>query len=310
MRDLAPGGIGVDSFACVSGELTGRPEDIAGFAELWRSLSPGKEFAAMGSGTYRKMTRSIGEYIKDCLEQVLGRNHVRPEDVDCLVLSTSDACLARLGPDLAVDVLREAGMTRCVPAVLSMQQCCSSLAALRYGWELFADDDVRNVVVMGLDFTLEDSERVKTFAVFGDAVAGCLISREPADGSLELLSSALTVDYSGLIGADSFASRQQAARSALDKVFGRTGEQLQKVTKVFGPNLYPPVTLFNAAAAGVPRQRLHAGPATAAYGHCGNADWMVNLIDYEASVGIAAGALYLALSTAPGFFACGLLRGR
>ncbi len=82
MRDLVCGGIGVDSFACVSGELTGQPEDIAGFAELWRSLSPGKEFAAMGSGTYRKMTRSIGEYIKDCLEQVLGRNHVRPEDVE------------------------------------------------------------------------------------------------------------------------------------------------------------------------------------------------------------------------------------
>jgi len=264
----------------------------------------------MGSGTYRKMTRPIGEYIKDCLEQVLGRDHVRPEDVDHLVLSTSDACLARLGPDLAVNVLRETGMTRCVPAVLSLQQCCSSVAALRYGWELFADDDVRNVVVIGLDFTPQDAERVKTFAVFGDAVAGCLISREPADRSLELLGSALTVDYTGLIGTDSFASRQRVARTALDKAFGKSGEQLQKVTKVFAPNLYPAVTMFNNAAAGVPKPQLHTGPAMATYGHCGNADWMINLIEHEASAGIESGALYLALSTAPGFFACGLLKGR
>ena len=81
------------------------------------------------------------------------------------------------------------------------------------------------------------------------------------------------------------------------------------MTKVFGPNLFPAVTLFNTAAAGVPRPLLHAGPAMSAYGHCGNADWIVNLIDYEASAGIASGALYLALSTAPGFFACDLLRG-
>jgi hypothetical protein len=63
----------------------------------------------MGSGTYRKMTRPIGEYVTECLEQVLAGNNVRPAQVDRLVLSTSDACLARLGPDLAVNVLREAG---------------------------------------------------------------------------------------------------------------------------------------------------------------------------------------------------------
>jgi hypothetical protein len=191
-----------------------------------------------------------------------------------------------------------------------MQQRCSSLEALRYAWELFADDDVRNVALIGLDFTPEDSERVRTFAIFGDAVAGCLVSREPGDRSVELLSSALTADYSGIIGADSFASRQGAARSALDKAFGQAGEQLQKVTKVFGPNLYPAVMLFNSAAAGVPRAKLHAGEAMSSYGHCGNADWIINLIDYAASAGIASGELYLALSTAPGFFACGLLRGR
>lgn len=308
MGYAAPDGIGIDSFACTFGELECRPEDIPGFADLWLKLSPDTQFAAMGCGTFRKMAGDIGGYVVDCISRVLAQRGLAPSEVDHLILATSDACLARLGTDLAVDVMRAAGLTGCVPAIMSFQQCCSSIEALRYGRQMFADSEVRNVALIALDFTPDDTERVRSFAIFGDAVAGCLISRVPTPESLDLIGSALTVDHSGLVGSDSFESRQNVALSAIGKVLRETGEQLRAVTKVFGPNLYQPVALFNAMAAGVPRPQLHFGETMRRYGHCGNADWIINLVDYSEHTGLRQGELYLAQATAPGFFACGLLR--
>jgi hypothetical protein len=173
---------------------------------------------------------------------------------------------------------------------------------------MFGDEDVRNVVLVSLDFTPDDAERVRQFALFGDAVASCLISRT-GEGPLRLAASALGVDPEGLAGHDSFMSRQRVAQASLAKVFARGGEGLDRVTKVFPTNLYRPLTVFNAMAAGVPGDRLHFTEPMRAYGHCGNSDWMINLVDYADRAGLRPGELYLAQSSAPGFFACGLLEG-
>ena len=61
MRCLGLNGLGISSFAMTAGETECLPEDIPGFAGLWHSLSPDREFSTMGSGAYRKMTRPIGE---------------------------------------------------------------------------------------------------------------------------------------------------------------------------------------------------------------------------------------------------------
>lgn len=62
-------------------------------------------------------------------------------------------------------------------------------------------------------------------------------------------------------------------------------------------------------ATGVPRERLHFTEPMRAYGHYGNCDWRINLVDYSGHDGLRPGELYLAQSSAPGFFACGLLEG-
>ncbi|MCY7341441.1 MAG: hypothetical protein LH603_06215 [Pseudonocardia sp.] len=303
------GGIGIGGFTCVPGDLTRRAEDIAGFDARWHALLPDTAFEKMGCGTFSAMSRPVVEHVTDCVTAVLADRGLAPEDVNRLVVATSDACLERLDADVAVQVLAATGMTRCVPTLLSHLQCCSSLEALRYGWQLFDDPAIEHVVVVAVDFTPDDLDRVRSFAVFGDAAAGCLISRTPGPGSVELLASATTVDHAGLLGEDSFRSRQQAATSALDTVFARTGEQLQKVAKVFGSNLYVPVATFNAMAAGVPRGQLHFQETMQRHGHCGNADWILNLVDHAAGAPLGPGELYVALSSAPGFFACTLLRG-
>jgi 3-oxoacyl-[acyl-carrier-protein] synthase III len=117
------------------------------------------------------------------------------------------------------------------------------------------------------------------------------------------------VDDEGLRGHDTFVSRQQVADKALSSVLRASGRSLEQITKVFAANLHQPLTLFNATAAGLALNTLHFADTLAVYGHCGNCDWMINLIDYHEKVGIVPGQTYLAQASAQGFYACGLLEG-
>jgi 3-oxoacyl-[acyl-carrier-protein] synthase III len=303
------GDVGIGSFACAWGDLECKPEEIPDFDALWQTVSPGTDFAVMGCATFRKMSCPAEEYVVDAVRRTVhGAVVVAPEDIDHIVFATSDPTLALLSHDFAIKVLDAVGLVGCVPHLLSYQRCCSSLTALRYGRQLFADPDVTNVVVVALDFTPDDHDRVRTYAVFGDAAASCLLTRGDA-GLVRLVSSAIGVDEDGLRGRDSIMSRKKVADTALRSVLHPTGRQLDQITKVFGANLHKPLTLFNATAAGFEPDKVHFADTLSAYGHCGNCDWMINLADYHEKFGILPGEIYLAQASAQGFYACGLLEG-
>ncbi|HWU09760.1 MAG TPA: hypothetical protein VN520_25860 [Streptomyces sp.] len=299
--------IALGSFACTFGALERKAEDIPEFERLWREQSPDTEFAAMGCRTFRGFSGPVEDHVIETVRATLRDGSVRPEDVDRIVFATSDARLASLRPDFAGEVLAALGLVHCVPAVLSFQQCCSSLAALGHARHLLAEEGVRNVVLVSLDFTPEDADRVRSFALFSDAVASCLLTRD--EGVVRLLSTAVGVDHAGLRGRDSFVSRQQVAQSSLATALGGRGLAPSTVTKVFPTNLYRPVALFNATLAGIGREQLHFTGPLENYGHCGNSDWMINLADYHGQAGIRPDETYLAVSSAPGFFACALFAG-
>jgi 3-Oxoacyl-[acyl-carrier-protein (ACP)] synthase III. len=224
------------------------------------------------------------------------------------VFATSDPTLALLPYDFAGRVLLAVGLDDCVPHVVSFQRCCSSLTALRHGQELFSDPEVTHVVVVAVDFMPHDRDRVRSYAMFGDAAVSCLLTRHHP-GLVRLVSSAVKVDPDGLRGHDSFVSRKNVADRTLSAVLRAGGRRQGQIAKVFAANLHKPLTLFNATSVGLLPDTLHFADTLAAYGHCGNADWMINLVDYHERFGIQSGETYLAQSLAPGFYACGLFEG-
>jgi 3-oxoacyl-[acyl-carrier-protein] synthase III len=300
--------VGVGSFAYAVGELEGKPADIPGFDTLWQSVSPQTDFATMGCETFRKMSGPPAPYVVDAVRRTLRDAGAAPTDVSHIVFATSDPTLARLPHDFAIGVLDAAGLTGCVPHLVSFQRCCSSQTALRHARHLFADPAVRNVLMVALDFTPDDRDRVRNYALFGDGAASCLLTRD-TPGLVRLVSSAIHVDEEGLRGRDSILSRKEVADQALASVLAASGRRLEQITQVFPANLHQPLMLFNAAAAGLRPDRLHYADTLAAYGHCGNADWMINLADYHEKTGIVAGQTYLAQAPAQGFHACSLLEG-
>jgi 3-oxoacyl-[acyl-carrier-protein] synthase III/GNAT superfamily N-acetyltransferase len=296
----------IDSFACVVGDVDGEAGSIAHFDELWSTAAPGTDFSAMGSSRYRKMSGPIEQYVIDCAQRTLIKHGTRPEAVDRVVFSMMDATLGLLGPNFVAEVLDSLGSVNCLPSVLSFQQCCSSISALTYCRQMLLDDDVENVLLIALDFRIEDSERVRSFALFGDAVTSCMVSRDQSRG-MRLLSSCVGMDHDGMLGRDSFLSRQKVARETFAKALREAGVQADDVVRVFPTNLFVPLTQFNAAAAGIQKPKLHFDETLAEFGHCGNCDWLMNLDDYRRSIGMEAGEVFVALATAPGFFACAVL---
>jgi 3-oxoacyl-[acyl-carrier-protein] synthase III len=300
--------IGIGSFACAFGDVECKPESISDFAALWETVSFGTDFAEMGCTTYRKMSGPVEDYAADAVRRTMQDAGAGAADIGHLVFATSDPTLALLPPDFAGKVLLALGLDDCVPHVVSFQRCCSSLTALQHGRRLFSDPEVTHVVVVALDFVPHDRDRVRSYAMFGDAAVSCLLTRHDP-GLVRLVSSAVKMDPEGLRGQDTFISRKNVADRALSAVLRAGGRPQGQIAKVFAANLHKPLTVFNATSVGLRPDTLHFADTLAAYGHCGNADWMINLVDYHKRFGIRSGETYLAQSLAPGFYACGLLEG-
>jgi len=298
--------IRIGSFAFVPGDDDAEAGMIPGFDELWHTVGAGMAFDSMGFERFTKMSRPVEDYVVECVRATLRRSGVEASAVDHIVFSTGDCTFRHLRDDFVAYVLDALGAVNCVPLVLSYRQCCSSQAALAYGRQLFDDPAVQHVVVAAFDFNADDEDRVRPFAIFGDAAAACIIGRGAAAG-LRLASAAAGVDHDGLMGRDTVASRQRVAARALHDVYRDGGIAAGEVTRVFPSNLFKPLAQFNAAAVGIDARRLHFDATRQRYGHCGNTDWMINLVDYEQTVGFNDGEAYLALASAPGFFACSLL---
>jgi 3-oxoacyl-[acyl-carrier-protein] synthase III len=188
--------------------------------------------------------------------------------------------------------------------MITLQQCASSLTALDYARNLFHDPRVSHVVVVAFDFVVDDDERIRPFALFSDAVTSCMVTRSDAP-RISLLSYGVGVDFAGFVGRDDFMSRKRVAVTTLESVLGRHGLVLGDVAACFSTNFYKPVALFNANICGIGRNQLCID-TLASRGHCGNCDWMINLMHRRAEGQLAPGK-YLAQAFAPGFFACALL---
>ncbi len=301
-QQLQPLDIG--AFASEFGEHERSPESIEDFASLCTDKGLGLSLTAMGCGTFWQMTQPLESYVIACVAKTIAASGVSADAITHILFSTSDHKLRHLAPDFARTVLERLGLVNCVPLLVSLQQCASSLTALDHAHQLFADPRVSHVVVVTFDFVVEDRERIQSFALFGDAVTSCMVTRTEAP-RLSLLAFGVDVDFSGFLGKDDFMSRKRVALGTMEQVLGRCETKLGEIQRCFSTNFYKPVAMFNANICGVARNQLYI-ETLATRAHCGNCDWMINLMHCEAQGGLVPGK-YLIQSFAPGFFACGLL---
>jgi 3-oxoacyl-[acyl-carrier-protein] synthase-3 len=297
----------IGAFANECGERRRTVGSIDGFATTCASLGL-KNFAALGCQEFWQMTQPVESYVAACVTRTLKDAGVSPQGVDYLILATADQNVSALTGTTVQKILGAVGLTKCTPLLLSFQQCASSLAALNYAYRLLQDAQNRCVVVAAVDFERCESRRLLPWGLYSDAVASCLVRRSTRDG-LSLAAYAVGVDYLGIIGADTFESRKQVGTVAIRNLLEDEDYRLElkDIDKCFSTNLYKPLALYNASMVGLRRDQLYLD-TMGSHAHCGNCDWMINVMHYMDNVGLTPRRHYLVQSLAPGFYACGLLK--
>jgi 3-oxoacyl-[acyl-carrier-protein] synthase III len=295
--------LGLHGFARALGDRERAVESIEEYQAICQAKGIGLGLVGMGCKTFRQMTAPVTSYVVKSIQETLMASGVEASDVDHLVFSTTDKNLSHLQSDFATRVLTESGLTRALPVLVTMQQCVSSLGAMDHARRLFCDEAVRHVLLVSFDYVLEDAERIQPFALFGDAVTSCVMTRGTG---WRLLSYGVGVDFAGLTGADDFTSRKKVVVSTMNRILEESGTKIGDVEKCFTTNLYKPIAWFNASVAGIHPSKLSIDtlPSLA---HCGNCDWMLNVVEHQRLHHPPPGTRFLVQSFAPGFFAGAIL---
>lgn len=299
--------VNLGAISCAFGAVKRNFESIENLEDVLVEHKIPMSLAVMGCGTFYQSEVPVDPLINEAIAGSLSAASLEPEAVTHVILATSDNHLQQLDNDLGARVLLAGGLTRALPILTSMQKCASSIIALDLAAKLVAGKEDASALVVGFDVIGDhDAERVKPFALFGDAAACCVVSsNKPLEFQFECVGA--DVDLQGLTYQDTMESRKNAARNAISAVTQTSGLALDQIVACFSTNLFKPVALFNANISGLKPAQL-ALPTAITHAHCGNADWMINLASYSRNTGLKPGAHYVAQSFAPGFAACALLR--
>jgi 3-oxoacyl-[acyl-carrier-protein] synthase-3 len=299
----------IGAFAGAFGARERSFEEIDGLAELMIQHNIPLSLAMMGCRTFAQADEPPEILVAEAIRASLAAGSVPASAVSHVFLATSDNHLHQLGDSFAQSLLQSAGLDHALPVLVSFQKCASSILALDLVCSALAARGGGTALVVGFDVLgQDDGERVKSFALFGDGAACCVVSTEYRldfrfDGC------GVTTDPAGMFGQDTFDSRKAAALESLNRALAASGAELADIAACFSTNLFKPVSMFNASICGLPASRLSLTTG-AQRGHCGNADWMINLAAFAEAGKIERGGRYLAQAFAPGFCACAILTAR
>ena len=299
--------VDVGAFVGVFGKVERGFETITNLEGLLAEHKIPIGLEAMGCGKFGQSELPCDALLNEAITGSLEAAGLAPDTITYLILATSDNHLNQIDDSFAARILDACKLSRATPLLVSLQKCASSIAALELARTLLSAKGFGSAIVVGFDaLGNDDAERIKPFALFGDAAASCIVSVDlPLQFRIEAVGTA--VDVAGLNRQDSMESRKIAVLSTIEEVCRAADISIDQIEACFSTNLFKPVAMFNAGISGLPIARL-ATPTATERGHCGNADWMINLAAFQQDQGLTRGARYLAQAFAPGFCASALLR--
>lgn len=251
-----------------------------------------------GFGRYRRSGRETAELALDSARRTLQRAGAAPQDVDAVLLcSVAFPAGVRAHRALTHAVLRGLQMADDTPLLgVTISRCATLLCGIRLADDLLASGRYRTILVVSCDRITDERERLEPFAIFSDAAASCLLSREAMPG-YEVVH---TVQASCATAADSDgpdAGGRLAARAnrALSQALIAPGS----LRRVLHDNLFKPIVALREQLAGFERSQLYLDNI-GAIGHCFACDPLINLADLEAAAPPEPGALLGLFSGTPG----------
>ncbi len=181
---------------------------------------------------------------------------------------------------------------------ITLGRCTCLLSGLRLAEALVRSAMHDNVLVIAADRFEHDHERLKTFALFSDGAASCIVARsDTGRGGYRIVDSAFASETGAM------AETGQISADLARRVTGRLteGSKLapQQIDAVMPNNIYRPVVAMKEQQGGTAHDRLFLDNI-ADKAHCFGADPIINLVDRERREGFETGALIMLASSVPG----------
>ncbi|MDH3658633.1 MAG: 3-oxoacyl-ACP synthase [Alphaproteobacteria bacterium] len=284
----------------VLGEHRRMAADIEGLSTFFEASQMIDDLALWGLDRFHSTDQAAASLGIDSGRETLRLAGVRTEDVSALLI-----CATQLEGDteahaaLVRRYLEGLGLDHDIfVAGITLGRCTCLLSGLRLAESLVRSNMHNNVLVIAADRFEHDHERLKSFALFSDGAASCIVSRpDSGNGGYRILDSA----YASQI--DAMAETGQISADLTRRVTARLTARLplaiEDVKALMHSNIYTPVVAMKEQQGGFARSQL-CFENIADKAHCFGADPIINLVDRERSGGIEAGDLLMLASSIPG----------
>ncbi|MGB8843141.1 MAG: 3-oxoacyl-[acyl-carrier-protein] synthase III C-terminal domain-containing protein [Aliidongia sp.] len=261
--------------------------------------------ALWGWGRYRVSALSAAELVAETARRSLAEFGDRRPPVDAVILCTTrvPADVDRHA-DIVGRLLENLGLRHAIPYGVTLNRCATLLAGFSLAEALIRSGRHRAILLAAGDTIAADDQRLRSFAVFSDGAASCVVSAGE-DGEYELLGTAAAVDAgtmrsNGEISAD-------LARQASSQLLAQAGVGFRDIQRLAHNNLFKPIVDMKEQQAGFRRDQLYLDNI-ARIGHVFACDPMINLIDLARGGSVAPGGLLMLGSSVSGARFGALLR--
>jgi 3-oxoacyl-[acyl-carrier-protein] synthase-3 len=275
---------------------------IANLAERAAAFGLLPKATLWGWGSIRRTERPLAELAVETATRTLGSAGSSPADIDALVLcSTSVTGPAEEHGEFFAQILAGLGLSDIGLYGIALNRCTNLLAGIDLASALVASGRYRQVLVITTDRVLDEAERMVSYALFSDGAASCLIGREPAGASFEVLGCANAQDAGRMTSTAEISS--ELAITVNDRLLRPQGMKLDDICGVMHLNVFLPLVTVKERQANYTAEQIYTGNVRRV-GHCYAADPLINLVDRPTH----PGHHYLLVASVPGSRSGVLLR--
>ena len=267
-----------------------------------------------GLRNFYQDTRSIPEMCMAAAEATLRLMDLKPEEIDVILLSTSNAdWVNTLDAETALfTVFRKCGFIRTRLIGLSLQACSALGETVRIAADLVSGQDPVKRVLLIIFGRKETPSRLGPAAstVYSDGAASCIVSADK--GGFEICASeSLFNIHLGAMGRlgnfDQFLGGVQDLGEISRSVYRKAGIGPEDVKVLFCTNGSLVHLRVMANAAKIPSDRVY-GKDVGRFAHVYSCDNLISLKNYSSEQILQPGSYYLLLGWSPHIVSGAILR--
>jgi len=276
------------------GEIHGHYKNASGFAAVGLVDNP----ELWGWGSYYATEKNLLDLMVASSLQSLEQASLSVDTIDAVFLCSSNFD-SSIGEhcNFTREFLLRTGLTKSQCTGVTLKGCSTFLSVVELAASTVEAGLYDKVLIVTADLVESSKDRFRSYALFSDAAASCIVSSGTHLGELKILATAGTTDSDQMYADAPFSD--DLATIANKIAFQRAGVEIQNVKRLFSNNLFLPVIVTKETEAGIDEEAIYIDNIQDK-GHCFGADAFINFCDFRRKQSILPGEIIMLAADAPG----------